>query len=47
VDNSNAAQGNFLEGVMTAHYSSDAVDSAVQDNIVAAGYGAAGPAPNN
>jgi hypothetical protein len=38
-DNSNAAQGNFFEGVMTAHYSSDAADEAVQANIVAAGYG--------
>jgi hypothetical protein len=33
-DNSNAAQGNFFEGVMTAHYSSDAADDAVQANIV-------------
>jgi hypothetical protein len=35
-DNSNAAQGNWFEGVMTAHYSSDAADDAVQANIVAA-----------
>lgn len=34
-DNSNGAQGNFYEGVMTAHYSSDAADDAVQANIVA------------
>jgi len=34
-DNSNAAQGNFFEGLMTAHYSSDAADDAVQANIVA------------
>ncbi len=33
-DNSNAAQGNFFEGVMTATYSSDAADDAVQANIV-------------
>ncbi len=33
-DNSNSAQGNFFEGVMTAHYSSDAADDAVQANIV-------------
>jgi len=33
-DNSNGAQGNFFEGVMTAHYSSDAADDAVQANIV-------------
>jgi len=35
-DNSNGAQGNFFEGVMTAHYSSNAADDAVQANIVAA-----------
>ena len=35
-DNSNAGQGNFFEGVMTAHYSSTAADDAVQANIVAA-----------
>jgi non-reducing end alpha-L-arabinofuranosidase len=34
-DNSSAAQGSFLEGVMTAHYSSKAADDAVQANIVA------------
>jgi len=33
-DNSNGAQGNFFEGVMTAHFSSDAADDAVQANIV-------------
>ena len=33
-DNSNGAQGNFFEGLMTAHYSSDAADDAVQANIV-------------
>jgi len=35
-DNSNAAVGNFFEGLMTARYSSDAADDAVQANIVAA-----------
>jgi hypothetical protein len=38
-DNSNSAQGNFFEGVMTAGNGSNAVDDAVQANIVAAGYG--------
>jgi hypothetical protein len=33
-DNSNSAIGVFFEGAMTAHYSSDAADSAVQENIV-------------
>jgi hypothetical protein len=33
-DNSNAAQGDFFEGVMTAHFSSDLADDAVQANIV-------------
>ena len=35
-DNSNGAQGNWFEGVMTAHFSSDAADEAVQANIVSA-----------
>jgi non-reducing end alpha-L-arabinofuranosidase len=38
-DNSNGAIGIFFEGCMTAGYSSDAVDDAIQANIVAAGYG--------
>jgi hypothetical protein len=38
-DNTNDAEGNFFEGVMTAGASSDATDNAVQANIVAAGYG--------
>jgi hypothetical protein len=38
-DNSNSAQGNFFEGVMTSGASSDTADNAVQANIVAAGYG--------
>ncbi|MEE4540548.1 arabinofuranosidase catalytic domain-containing protein [Streptomyces sp. V4-01] len=37
-DNSNASAGSFYEGVMTAGYSTDAADTAVQANIVAAGY---------
>lgn len=40
-DNSSAGIGNFFEGVVTAHYASDAADEAVQANIVAAGYGLA------
>jgi len=32
-DNSNGAVGNFFEGVMTAHYASDAADDAVAANI--------------
>jgi non-reducing end alpha-L-arabinofuranosidase len=32
-DNSNAAQGNWFEGVMTHHYSSDQADSDVQASI--------------
>jgi hypothetical protein len=35
-DNSSAATGNFFEGLMTAHYSSNMADDAVQANIVAA-----------
>jgi hypothetical protein len=38
-DNSNGAQGNFFEGVMTTGNASNATDDAVQANIVAAGYG--------
>jgi hypothetical protein len=38
-DNSNSGVGNFFEGVMTTGFASDANDSAVQTNIVAAGYG--------
>ena len=37
-DNSNWATGVFYEGVMTAGYTSDAADDAVQANIAAAGY---------
>jgi hypothetical protein len=38
-DNSNGAVGIFFEGCMTSGYASDAIDDAVQANIVAAGYG--------
>jgi hypothetical protein len=38
-DNSNGAQGNFFEGVMTSGNAPDASDDAVQANIVDAGYG--------
>lgn len=37
-DNSNASDGFFFEGVITAGYPSAATDNAVQANIVAAGY---------
>ena len=35
-DNSNGAQGNWFEGLMTTHFSSNAADDAVQANIVSA-----------
>lgn len=38
-DNSFAATGDFFEGAMTATYTTDETDEAVQTNIVAAGYG--------
>ena len=38
-DNSDYGVGTFYEGAMTANYTSDATDEAVQANIVAAGYG--------
>ena len=38
-DNSDWAVGTFYEGAMTAGYSTDAIDDALQANIVAAGYG--------
>jgi hypothetical protein len=37
-DNSNGSDGTFYEGVMTSGYPSDATESAVQANIVSAGY---------
>ena len=36
--NRNQSQGTFYEGAMVAGYPSDAVENAVQANIVAAGY---------
>ena len=38
-DNSHGAVGTFYEGCVTAGYSSDATDQAVQANIAEAGYG--------
>jgi hypothetical protein len=38
-DNSHTGEGTFFEGCMTSGLPSDAVDDAVQANIVAAGYG--------
>lgn len=38
-DNSDFGIGTFYEGVMTAGYTTDATDDAVQANIVAARYG--------
>jgi hypothetical protein len=38
-DNTSTAQGNFYEGILTSGAASDATASAVQANIVAAGYG--------
>ena len=40
-DNSNASVGSFFEGVMTAGFPSNATDSAVQADIVSAGYSGA------
>jgi non-reducing end alpha-L-arabinofuranosidase len=41
-DNSKSSAGTFYEGVMTSGYPSAATESAVQANIVAAGYGSGG-----
>ena len=38
-DNSDHGVGTFYEGAMTASYTSDSTDDAIQANIVAAGYG--------
>ncbi|MBN1758190.1 MAG: hypothetical protein JW863_07730 [Chitinispirillaceae bacterium] len=38
-DNSHTGQGIFFEGAMTKGYPSDATEDAVQENIIAAGYG--------
>jgi hypothetical protein len=37
-DNSDSAVGSFFEGAVTAGYSTDAADAAVQASIIAAGY---------
>lgn len=42
-DNSNWAVGTFYEGAMTTGYSTNATDSAIQANIVSAGYGSTIP----
>jgi hypothetical protein len=38
IDNVNISVGTFYEGAMVSGYPSDATESAVQANIVAAGY---------
>jgi hypothetical protein len=38
-DNSNGSAGTFYEGAITTGYASDATDNAIQENIIAAGYG--------
>ena len=38
-DNSDTAVGTFYEGLITAGFTTDAADDAVQADIVAAGYG--------
>ena len=38
-DGSYGGTGTFFEGAMTSGVSSDAIDDAIQANIVAAGYG--------
>jgi len=45
-DNSDGSAGTFYEGVMTSGYPSAATESAVQANIVAAGYGSSTSAGN-
>jgi len=37
--NTNLSEGTFYEGALVSGYPSDATESAVQANIVAAGYG--------
>jgi hypothetical protein len=41
-DNSNGSAGTFYEGAITTGYASDATDNAIQENIIAAGYGKSG-----
>jgi hypothetical protein len=37
--NTNQSLGTFYEGAIVSGYPSDATDSAIQENIIAAGYG--------
>src|SRR5512140_314503 len=46
-DGSNGGTGTFYEGAMTIGNPSDAIDDAIQANIVAAGYGNSIPGPTN
>ncbi len=41
-DNSDSARGTFMEGAITQGYSTDAVDDAIQTDIIAAAYGRQG-----
>ena len=43
-DNSCGAIGTFYEGAMTASFTDDATDDAVQANVVAVGYELGAPA---
>ena len=40
-DNCNGSAGTFYEGAITTGYATDAIDDAIQTNIIAAGYGSA------
>ena len=40
-DDSTGARGTFFEGAMTKGFASDAAESAVQESVLAAGYGRA------
>jgi hypothetical protein len=46
-DGSNGGTGTFYEGAMTIGNPSDAIDDAIQANIIAAGYGSNNPGPTN
>lgn len=46
-DNSSGAQGNFYEGVMTAGFATEAIDAAIQANIIAARYGQSSTLPSS
>ena len=39
----NASAGTFYEGAIVSGYPTDAIDNAVQNNIIAAGYGLTTP----